>query len=125
MTTTSTSRRRPRRSAAKPPEPKFEQSGPPILRTCALCYSKQPLAELGAYGTSLCCLDDAACKERAATSGMYPTTVVGAMDQELAIREAQQGAIRRRTEDADLAALRHDNEQRRLATARARALDLT
>jgi hypothetical protein len=42
------------------------------MRQCALCYSSQPLAALGAWGTSLACTDIGACEQRALASGMYP-----------------------------------------------------
>jgi hypothetical protein len=124
MTTTSTSRRRPRRSAAKPPEPKFEQSGPVILRTCGFCCTRQPITALGRWGTSMACLDEDACKVRAAASGVYPTANGDefALAQSQAIREALHGAIPRplaprRRDDADIAALRQANEQDRIRGA--------
>ena len=80
------------------------------------------MRQLVPWGTSYCCTDKAGCTARAQASGLYP------MDQDeeaMAEAFAAQGAIPRRTDDGDIAALRRDNEQHRLATARARALDLT
>jgi len=87
-----------------------------ITRTCAVCYSSQPLSALGAWGTALACLDIRACDERAAASGMYPVIET---DEALAVHEAASGAVRRRPDPHEdlLDQLRRDRQADRLAGA--------
>jgi len=43
-----------------------------VTRICGVCGSRQSIRAMGAFGTSLACLDIGACDERAAASGLYP-----------------------------------------------------
>lgn len=65
-----------------------------LTRTCGYCCSRRPLAELGQLGTGFRCLDLGACQQRAEASGIYPVTEYE-LEQQLAVREAMSGAVRR------------------------------
>jgi hypothetical protein len=61
------------------------------VRTCAFCFTRQPLSALGQVADSLQCLDVQACTQRAQASGVYP---VAESEQEISRFEVMQGALR-------------------------------
>lgn len=90
-----------------------------MTRVCALCQTRQPVSELGPWGTALACTDIGACEQRAADAHLYPEIED---EESIAAAMLAQGAVPR-SSDSEAALIRAETAGDRRAAELAGATE--